>query len=99
MTRFMRLLSLLVPLSLLSACTSTAGPFITRIESAGPGLLRVERCEVVFSTWGSNHIETGECSDVMVPVQPGDPARGPKPPVATAPGAPAVEGAPVAAAR
>ena len=50
-------------------------PAKLRIESVGPGLLRVERCDAVFSTWPSNHVETGDCQDVIVPVQPGDPAH------------------------
>lgn len=64
----------LLPLSLVTGCASTAGPFVTNVSSAGPGLLRVEKCEVAFSPWGHAHIENGECFVEMVPVQPGEPA-------------------------
>jgi type IV secretion system protein VirB7 len=71
----------------LAGCTSTAGPFVTHISSAGPGLLRVESCEVTFSKW-SNSIDVGDCTAEMVPVQPGDPRVAPAtqpPPAAAAP--------------
>ena len=67
-------LALLAVLTLVAGCASTAGPFVTSVVSAGPGLLRVEKCEVAFSPWGHAHIENGECCVEMVPVQPGDPA-------------------------
>ena len=74
----------LLSLGALAGCASTAGPFVTSVSSAGPGLLRVEKCEVAFSPWGHAHIENGECFVEMVPVQPGEPAR-PPPVAAVAP--------------
>lgn len=50
----------------LSACTSTAGPFVTNVSSAGPGRLRVEKCEVEFSPYGYAHVQTGECTTETV---------------------------------
>ena len=52
-----------------SACVSTAGPFITHIEGAGPGALRVTKCTVLMTRGGgfiSDDISTGECSTEMV---------------------------------
>lgn len=64
----MRTRLLALPILLLTGCVSTAGPFVTNISVAGPGVLRVERCDVEFSPWGYNHIENGECSEELVQV-------------------------------
>lgn len=68
----------------IAGCTSTAGPFVTHISSAGPGLLRVEKCEVVMSKW-TNTIDVGDCTAEMVPVQPGDSRAAPPMPAVVAP--------------
>lgn len=99
----MRLRVLATSLTVLGAlgagCTSTAGPFVTHISSAGPGLLRVEKCDVVFSKWSSS-ISTTDCTEEMVPVQPGDPRAVPvAPPVSLAPPPPAAAAAAVAPSR
>jgi hypothetical protein len=53
----------------LSACVTTAGPFITHIEAAGPGALRVTKCTVEQTRGGgfiSDEISTGACTIEMV---------------------------------
>jgi hypothetical protein len=52
-----------------TGCTSTAGPFITNISSAGPGRIRVEKCEVEFSVIGYSHIENGACTTETLDVE------------------------------
>jgi len=64
----MKTLLILAALAL-TACTSTAGPFITNISSAGPGRIRVEKCTVEFSSLGYYRIETGECSNEVVAIE------------------------------
>jgi len=52
-----------------SACVSTAGPFVTRIEGAGPGALRVTKCTVEFTRGGGmagDDMSTGACTTEMV---------------------------------
>jgi hypothetical protein len=46
---------------------TTAGPFITHIEGAGPGALRVTKCTVEYTRFfGGNDISTGDCSTEKV---------------------------------
>jgi hypothetical protein len=61
-----RLIGLVLSFVLGSACASTAGPFITHIEAAGPGALRVTKCTVEYTQFFGNQISTGDCSIEMV---------------------------------
>jgi hypothetical protein len=57
---------LAIAAALQAGCASTAGPFVTNVSSAGPGMLSVEKCEVTFSPWGYYHIENGDCTTQTV---------------------------------
>ena len=61
---------LVVTVGLLAGCTSTAGPFITNISSAGPGRLLLEKCEVEFSTIGYYRISNENCRTETVVIGP-----------------------------
>jgi hypothetical protein len=56
---------------MLAGCTSTAGPFITRIQNVGNGNLGVESCYVEFTSF-VNSIETGQCVQYVVHVRDGE---------------------------
>ena len=61
-----RLTGLALSFVLGSACATTAGPFITHIEGAGPGALRVTKCTVEYTQLFANAISTGEYSTETV---------------------------------
>jgi len=69
-----------LPLSFLAllsaACTSQAGPFVTQIRYAGPGLIAVEKCMVEFTKF-TNTISTEDCGTEVIAVgpQPGAPPQ------------------------
>ncbi len=73
-----RSVAALAVLALLSGCTTTAGPFVTNISGAGPGMLRIDKCEVEFTTWGYQHISTGECTSETVSIERVAPSTAPR---------------------
>ncbi len=49
-------------LAFAGGCVSSAGPFITNITTPSPGVLRVTRCMVDYSSPMGGAIATGDCS-------------------------------------
>jgi len=61
--------SLALLLLLTAGCVSQAGPFVTHIRYAGPGLLAVEKCMVEFTKF-TNTVSTEDCSTEVVAIGP-----------------------------
>lgn len=56
----------------LSACTSTAGPFVRTVTPLPGGGIRVERCFVKYTEdMFGREIKTGPCHEEIVPVAKG----------------------------
>lgn len=80
---------LVLVLVLAAGCTSQAGPFVTNIRYAGPGLLSVEKCMVEFTNYGTNvgsHVSTEDCTNEVIALRPPMPPE--PPPRQSAPPAP-----------
>ncbi len=59
---------LLVSLLLLSGCATTAGPFVTNINTNSHGDLTVEKCMVKFDPWMST-VNNSDCFNVTIPAK------------------------------
>jgi hypothetical protein len=59
-----------------TACSSTAGPFVTSISNAGDGKVAVEKCKAVFNSF-TGVVTTGQCitNTVYLGEPPAAPAR------------------------
>jgi len=56
----------------LSACTSTAGPFVRTVTPLPGGAIRVERCFAQYTQdLFGQEIKTGSCHEEVVPVAKG----------------------------
>jgi hypothetical protein len=62
-------LYLAIALVTLTGCTSTAGPYVTKITNPGDGNLHVQRCTVEYSTFFGGSVSTGDCETELVPLK------------------------------